>query len=197
METFGRLRPNTYPFLTRYRPTNERPDIIIWSVTAKHVMLFELTCGAEEGIPAAVIRKKKRYKELIEAIIAASWRCSFRTMEVGARGFVAHSTRRCLTSIGFSCANAKRVCKQLSLVSARCSYAIWLSHKKSILGSETCLDLSPHHSHHIETQTTIIQTVCYCTIVLHFIINHYININSSNNNTYKDIHHNINHHHTP
>ena len=28
-------------------PTNERPDIIIWSLTSKRVILFELTCGAE------------------------------------------------------------------------------------------------------------------------------------------------------
>ena len=111
-------------------PTTSRPDIIIWSNNTKHVILFELTCGAEEGIPAAATRKRARYKELTENIVSAGWRCSFRTMEVGARGFVAHSTRRCLTSIGFSCSNAKRICKQLSLVSARCSYAIWLSRKQ-------------------------------------------------------------------
>ena len=28
-------------------PTPERPDIIIWSNTTKHVILFELTCCAE------------------------------------------------------------------------------------------------------------------------------------------------------
>ena len=28
-------------------PTNQRPDIIIWSLNSKHVILFELTCGAE------------------------------------------------------------------------------------------------------------------------------------------------------
>ena len=110
-------------------PTNERPDLIIWPLTSKRVILFELTCGAEEGIPAAAKRKIKRYHKLKETIIAAGWKCIFRTMEVGARGFVAHSTRRCLSSIGYSYSNALRICKQLSLVSARCSYAIWLSRK--------------------------------------------------------------------
>ena len=30
--------------------TNERPDIIIWSTSARHVSMIELTCPAEEGI---------------------------------------------------------------------------------------------------------------------------------------------------
>ncbi len=110
-------------------PTPLHPDIIIWSTTRSQIIIFELTCGAEEGIPAAVIRKKARYRELVSDITSVSWTCSFRTMEVGARGFVAHSTRRCLASLGKSYSNALRICKKLSLVSARCSYAIWLSRK--------------------------------------------------------------------
>ena len=52
--------------------SNERPDIIIWSVKLKHVILFELTCGAEEGVIAAVKRKNARYnKDFIPAITAA------------------------------------------------------------------------------------------------------------------------------
>ncbi len=48
---------------------------------ATRVILFELTCGAEEGIPAAVRRKKRRYnKELTPSITAAGWECAFMTM---------------------------------------------------------------------------------------------------------------------
>ena len=109
--------------------TNQRPDIVIWSIKIKQVIIFELTCGGEEGIPCAVRRKWKRYADLVQHIKDKKWRCFFRTMEVGARGLVAHSTRHCLSRLGFSYANATRICKQLSLVSARCSYAIWLSRK--------------------------------------------------------------------
>ena len=108
--------------------SNKRPDINIWSITLKHVVLFELTCGAEEGVTAAVHRKTYRYhKELIPAIEASGWTYTFRTMEVCARGMVAHSTRHCLQLLGFSYSHATRICKELSIVVARCSYTIWVS----------------------------------------------------------------------
>ena len=110
--------------------SNERPDIIIWSVKLKHVILFELTCGAEEGAKNAVLRKTRRYnKDLIPAILKANWTCTFRTMEVCARGMVAHSTRHCLQLLGFSFSNAMRICQELSHTVARCSYTIWASRK--------------------------------------------------------------------
>ena len=49
-------------------PTDKRPDIIIWSVTTHHVIMFELTCGAEEGIPIVVRMKKERYGNLLAHI---------------------------------------------------------------------------------------------------------------------------------
>ena len=50
-------------------------------------------------------------------------------MEIGARGLVASRTYRTFTAIGFTNAQAKKLCKLLSTVSARCSYAIYLAHK--------------------------------------------------------------------
>ena len=44
--------------------TSERPDIVIWSVTLKKVIMIELTCPAEEGIEAARERKHARYEQL-------------------------------------------------------------------------------------------------------------------------------------
>ena len=52
------------------------------------------------------------------------------TVEVGARGFVAHSVRRCMTSIGLSPATLRRFFVEVSEVSARCSYSIYLSAKE-------------------------------------------------------------------
>ena len=37
--------------------TSERPDIVIWSVALKKVIMIELTCPAEEGIEAVRERK--------------------------------------------------------------------------------------------------------------------------------------------
>ena len=51
--------------------TNLRPDLVIWSPSAKSVILLELTCPAEEGFAAASIRKLARYSELVDQIGAA------------------------------------------------------------------------------------------------------------------------------
>ena len=124
----------------------ERPDIIIWSVKLKHVILFELTCGAEEGVIAAVKRKTARYhKDLIPAIVAAKWTYTFRTLEVCARGMVAHSTRQCLQLLSFSFSNATRICKELSHTVARCSYTIWVSRKHKFWDRSRTL-LTPNNS---------------------------------------------------
>lgn len=51
-------------FLPSIYCTPGRPDIIIWSVLAKRVLLIELTCPAEEGISGVASRKLQRYKDL-------------------------------------------------------------------------------------------------------------------------------------
>ena len=48
-------RPIVFP--REILATNQRPDIVIWSVALKKVVMVELTCLAEEGIEAAVERK--------------------------------------------------------------------------------------------------------------------------------------------
>lgn len=108
--------------------TTARPDIIIWSAKLKKVILIELTCPAEEGIANAEARKLLRYEALVEQIRSqAGWECSLLTAEVGVRGFVAFSARRCMTSLGLNPAKVRHFVLQASEVAARCSYAIFLS----------------------------------------------------------------------
>jgi len=107
--------------------TNERPDIVFWSVKARKVILIELTCPAEEGISAAQDRKQTRYLSLISQIQERKWTVKFLTIEVGVRGFVGNSLFKCLISLGFSRSATTKLCKTVSLVSAKCSYAIFLS----------------------------------------------------------------------
>ena len=75
--------------------TSERPDIVIWSVALKKVIMIELTCPAVEGIEAARVRKFARYEQLKQDIADAGWVPDLLTIEVGARGYVAYSTERC------------------------------------------------------------------------------------------------------
>ena len=107
--------------------TNERPDIVFWSVKARKVILIELTCPAEEGISAAQDRKQARYLSLISQIQERKWTVKFLTIEVGVRGFVGNSLFKCLISLGFSRSATTKLCKTVSLVSAKCSYTIFFS----------------------------------------------------------------------
>ena len=64
------------------------------------------------------------YDDLLRKIPSV-WKPSLLTIEVGARGFVGHSMKSCLTKLGISIRLKDKLCKTLSLVSAKCSYAIY------------------------------------------------------------------------
>ena len=110
--------------------TSQRPDIVIWSKKLHKVVLVELTVPAEEGIEAAQARKEARYLDLCNDINSDKsnpWKASLITIEVGARGFVAHTTRSFLQKMGLPGGKTKSACKDISLIAARCSHAIYLS----------------------------------------------------------------------
>ena len=92
----------------------------------KHqVIILELTCPAEEGMSAAKTLKEAKYLPLITDIINTNqWKVSFFTIEVGVRGFVNNSFWKCFLSLGLSRQQATKLCKKVSLVSAKCSYFI-------------------------------------------------------------------------
>ena len=117
---------NHYVFPPEIYSTNERPDILIWSKLLKRVIIIELTCPAEEGILAAQATKEARYhKDLIPGILGPQeWTPTLFTIEVGARGFVAKSTRYCLSRLGISRKEKTKLVNTLSKVAAKCSYTI-------------------------------------------------------------------------
>ena len=108
--------------------TSLRPDIVIWSKMSRSVILIELTCCAEEGINAAQQRKETRYAELMEQINLTNCKGS---LLIGARGLVGSRTYHALVSLGILSTKVKKLCKNLSVVSARCSYSIYLAHKEA------------------------------------------------------------------
>ena len=109
--------------------TSERPDVVLWSARTKSVILGELTCPAEENFCNANARKTDRYSILCEQIRDSGWKVSLRTFEAGARGFVSHRFPRFLRELGLSSKEARQACKDISLVTARCSYGIYLMRK--------------------------------------------------------------------
>ena len=91
------------------------------------MILLELTCCAEEGVKAAQLRKEVRYYELIDNINSNGWNAKLLTLEVGARGLIGNGTFRAFTKLGFPPQTTTTLCKTLSAVVARCSYAICLA----------------------------------------------------------------------
>ena len=109
--------------------TAERPDIIIFSRASRQIILAELTNGAEEGFENAKLRKEARYANLVANINdneACLWTALLFTIEVGARGFVGYSLMSFLKKIGATTRASRSTCKRISLISAKCSYGIYL-----------------------------------------------------------------------
>jgi hypothetical protein len=95
------------------------------------VILLELTVPAEEGLDAAKLRKEAKYTKLLESISESNyWKPQLLTLEVGARGLVSTRAYRAFTILGFTAVEAKKLCKSVSEVAARCSFAIFLAHKQ-------------------------------------------------------------------
>ena len=124
--------------------TSQRPDIVIWSRSLHKVIIIELTCPAEEGIANAAQRKKARYSQLRTDIETQSvkWTAVVMTIEVGARGFVAKSLLTCLRRLGLENRAISRLCKDVSLISAKCSYAIYLAYTNPIWDNRELLHVA-------------------------------------------------------
>ncbi|MGH0145966.1 UNVERIFIED_CONTAM: hypothetical protein FKN15_012935 [Acipenser sinensis] len=93
--------------------TNLRPDIVLWSGSTRLVHLVE--------------REKLQYAELAAEAEQRGWRVQVYPVEVGCRGFVAHSTTWFLRDIGFNGEEFRRIVKNLSEAAERSSNWLWLS----------------------------------------------------------------------
>ena len=112
--------------------TDLRPDVVLWSPGARRVLLFELTCPAEEGIEAANIKKSVRYLGLQQECESAGWTVAIKPIEVGARGFVARSVVRVLIELGFSSREVSAICRDLATIVVRCSFTIYLAASQGV-----------------------------------------------------------------
>ncbi|MGH0140562.1 UNVERIFIED_CONTAM: hypothetical protein FKN15_023230 [Acipenser sinensis] len=116
--------------------TNLRPDIVLWSGSARLVHLIELTVPWEDAVDEAYERKKLRYAQLATEAEQRGWRVRVYPVEVGCRGFVAHSTTRFLRDVGFSGQELRRTVKNLSEAAERSSNWLWMRRKDSGWGSQ-------------------------------------------------------------
>ncbi|MGH0170266.1 UNVERIFIED_CONTAM: hypothetical protein FKN15_058565 [Acipenser sinensis] len=88
------------------------------------------------AVDEAYERKKLRYAQLATEAEQRGWRVRVYPVEVGCRGFVAHSTTRFLRDVGFSGQELRRTVKNLSEAAEKSSNWLWLRRKDSGWGSQ-------------------------------------------------------------
>lgn len=102
--------------------TTLRPDIVMWSVVEKRVLLIELTIPWEEGMTAAHERKRLKYAELAAECQEAGWKARVYPVEVGSRGFVGKTAVQLLRGAGVMGSNLRKAMKELGEEAEKASY---------------------------------------------------------------------------
>ena len=85
--------------------TSLRPDIDIFSNRASTVIMVELTCPSEENVERQHEMKLLRYTDLRADCELKGWKLHLFAVEVGARGYTAHSLSSCLRALGLGVAH--------------------------------------------------------------------------------------------
>jgi hypothetical protein len=105
--------------------TQERPDLVMWSDSAKSVIIVELTVPWEENMEEAFERKKLRYENLRAECEEKGWKCQVMPIEVGCRGFIGRTTASYLTRLGLTSRARRGVIRRLQVAAERASGWIW------------------------------------------------------------------------
>ena len=119
-------------FLPQIAATAKRPNITIYSVKTKNVIITELTVPTEENLANAYARKKCKYQELIAECEKRGWSVYYSPVEVGSRGFYNTSLSKCLASLGVPSGKRKTVIDTASKTALRMSYVIWLCRNSKV-----------------------------------------------------------------
>ena len=108
-------------------PTSERPDIAVYSLSTKRVIIIENTSGCEENQADNHNFKTGKYEDLVESIQNNGWSCHFYAIEVGARGYNSTSVPFCLKSLGFPPRQVREILRKFSQTALKASFCIWLA----------------------------------------------------------------------
>ena len=112
--------------------TTLRPDIIVYSVQTRVVIIIELTSPCEENFDDRHRQKVNKYFALCEAIRFNKWVVHFFAIEVGARGYCSTNVRSCFRKLGFSNKACKNLLRTVSMTSIETSFEIWRSRNSKI-----------------------------------------------------------------
>ena len=79
-------RQLTFP--TEITSTRQRPDLVIWSVNSKKVIIVELTIPFEVNIDWAHQHKLEKYQDQQQQCVKNGWSTDMFLLEIGCRGFI-------------------------------------------------------------------------------------------------------------
>ncbi|XP_051928401.1 uncharacterized protein LOC127604984 [Hippocampus zosterae] len=106
--------------------TTLRPDIVLVSESTKQAVLLELTVQWEDRLEEAFERKLSKYAGLVSDCQLAGWRARCFPVEVGCRGFAAHSLARAYCSLGIDGERKRRAIRNTTEAAERASRWLWL-----------------------------------------------------------------------
>ncbi|XP_066296191.1 uncharacterized protein [Branchiostoma lanceolatum] len=106
-----------------------RPDLVLWSVDQKSVIIVELTVPWEENLQTAYERKKLKYEELVQQYRENGWRTHLYPVEVGVRGFVGASLLRLCRDLQILGKAQAQLVRQVSEEAEKSSFVIWIRRK--------------------------------------------------------------------
>ena len=101
-----------FAFPTEITSTRQCPDLVIWSVNSKKVIIAELTIPFEANIDRALQRKLEKYEDLREQCIKNGWSTDIFPLEIGCRCFISNSNSTFLTKLGLSPAEKREYVKK-------------------------------------------------------------------------------------
>ena len=122
LDDIGNRRMQIPEFITHV-VTLQRPDIFLYSKSAKRTIIIELTCPNEDGFEISKEIKEKRYEDLQKTIIANNFDCNVFTIEVGVRGNIRSDQVNIWTKhIGTP---IKAMLCEVTRISRQCSYVLF------------------------------------------------------------------------
>ena len=104
-----------------------RPDIVIYSISTKTVILLKFTFLCEENIRGWHNKKFVKYHSLSLAMVSNGWSVHWFPIKVGARAYCSVTVKSCIMRPGFCATLVKFTLKSLSVTSLKASFQIWLS----------------------------------------------------------------------
>ena len=106
--------------------TSLRPDIVVYSDSAKTVIMIELTCPSEENFQKQHEAKLARYTDLEADCELAGWKVHLFAVEVGARGYTAQSLSSCLRALGLKNRPLRKCIEEAGNEALRTSFHVWV-----------------------------------------------------------------------